>query len=181
MAKPFVEKYIRENGRKLPIDRCLVADGYKKQLLTLCLITRRQPSGYLSMAFFMIDRNCLGIKNAMFSCNMTDREVEDMIQKTTAHLGKMKEVSPVYFHNLVYGALDYAESIGFAPEKDFATAEYLLNPELTDDGIDDIEFGMDGKPYFMSGPDDDVQKVLSTLNRTVGEGNYTYTYVREPF
>ncbi|NCB43302.1 MAG: hypothetical protein EOM59_11870 [Clostridia bacterium] len=181
MAKPFVEKYLRENGRKLPIHQCLVADGYDKYLLTLCLITRRQPSGYLSMAFFMIDRYCLGIKNVMYSCNMTDREVKDMIEKSAAHLGVMKEVSPVYFHNLVYGALDYAESIGFAPEKDFEHAEYLLNPELADDGIDEIEFGMDGKPYFMSGPDDNVQKILNTLNRTVGEGNYIYTYIREPF
>jgi hypothetical protein len=176
MSKIDAEKYLRLNGRKLPIDRCLVADGYENELLTLALIIRRQPSDYLSFAFFMIDRHCLGIKNCMFNCNMPAWEVEGLIESSTEQVGEMKEVSPVYFHNLIYGALDYAESIGFAPEKNFKRAEYLLNPELVDEGIDDIEFGMDGKPFYISGPDDNVRMILHTLNRTVGEGNYDYTY-----
>lgn len=176
MSKINIEKYIRENGRKLPIERCLVADGYEDRLHTLAMILRRQPSGYLSIAFFMIDRHCLGIKNCLYNCNMTDGEVAELIEKSSANLGEMEEVSPVYFHNLVYGALDYAESIGFAPEKDFKVAEYLLNQELVDDGIDDLEFGLDGKPYFVADPDDNVTRIVNTLIRTVGEGNFDYTF-----
>lgn len=170
------EKYIRQNGRKLPIERCLVSDGYKHGLLSMGLIIRKQPSNYLSFAYFMIDRHCLGIKNIIVNCNVTSNTIEDLIATATNGLGPMEDVSPVFFHNLVYGALDYAESIGFKPHKDFILAQYLLNPELVDDGIDDLEFGMDGKPYFISGPNDNAQKILATLNKTVGEGNYNYTY-----
>jgi len=176
MAKFSCEKYIRQKGRKLPIQQCLISDGYEQDLLSMCLIIRKQPSNYLSFAFFMIDRHCLGIKNVIVNCNVTPDVIEELIDKATHNLGPMKEVSPEYFHNLVYGAHDYAESIGFRPNKDFSLAEFLLNPELVDDGIDDFEFGMDGKPYFISGPDDNVQKILNILNRTVGEGNYNYTY-----
>jgi len=176
MSKFSPEKYIRQNGRKLPIERCLISDGYDQDLLSLCLIIRRQASNYLSFAYFMIDRHCLGIKNAMANCNVTPDVIEELIDTSTQSIGPMEDVTPEYFHNLVYGALDYAESIGFRPHKDFGLAQYLLNPELVDDGIDDFVFGMDGKPYFISGPDDNVQKILNTLNRTVGEGNFNYTY-----
>jgi hypothetical protein len=74
----------------------------------------------------------------------------------------------------VYGALDYAEELGFAPNKDFRIAEYLLGPDLITDGINEIEFGMDGKPFYISGPYDNLRQILATLNRSVGVGNYEY-------
>ncbi|MCF8365055.1 MAG: hypothetical protein K9H16_04700 [Bacteroidales bacterium] len=175
MAKFSPEKYIRQNGRKLPIERCLVYDGYEQDLFTICLIIRKHASNQLSFAVFMIDRHCLGIKNTIVNCFVSPNTVEDMIATSSKNFGPLEEVSPEYLHNLVYGALDYAQSIGFKPHKDFMLAQYLLNPELVDDGIDDIEFGIDGKPCFISGPDDNVQKILTTLNNTVGEGNYIYT------
>ncbi len=176
MTKFSPEKYIRQNGRKLPIEKCLVADGYDEMLLTLALIIRKQPSNYYSFAFFMIDRYCLGVKSTITNCNVIQSTLDDLKSKSSAHYGEMKEVSPVYFHNLVFGAIDYAESLGFKPRNGFETAQYLLQPELVDDGIDDIEFGYEGKPNFIAGPDDNVNLILNTLNRSVGEGNYNFTY-----
>lgn len=181
MSKSLAEKYIRQNGRKLPIEKCLVSDGYDDGLHTLALIIRKQPSNYLSFAYFMIDRHCLGIKNTMVNCNVSYTVIQELIDKSEANIGPMKEVGPGYFHNLVYGALDYAESIGFEPNKDFAIAQYLLTPDLVDYGIDDLEFGKDGKPYFMAGPDDNVPKIIGTLNRNVGEGNYNFTVPTQEF
>lgn len=75
-------------------------------------------------------------------------------------------------HNIIYGGIDYAEELGFQPHKLFRITEYLLNPDLIDDGIDEIEFGKDGKPFFIAGPDDNVDRIINTLKKNVGEGNF---------
>lgn len=175
MAKFSPEKYIRQNGRKLPVEKCLIADGYENQSLTICLIIRKQPSGYFTVALFMIDRFCLGIKDAFANCNLQSTDVEDLIGKASAQIGSIDEVSTAYLHNMVYGALDFAESLGFSPHKDFKLAEFILDPNLVDDGIDDIEFGFEGKPYFIAGPYDNAAKIMATLDQTVGRGNYKFT------
>ena len=38
----------------------------------------------------------------------------------------------------------------------------------------------EGKPFYMSGPYDDIDRVLATLRRTVGEGNFHYLVEVEP-
>ena len=35
--------------------------------------------------------------------------------------------------------------------------------------------GLEGKPYFISGPYDNVRKIMQQLDRKVGAGNYTFT------
>lgn len=37
-----------------------------------------------------------------------------------------------------------------------------------------IGFGRDGKPFYFSGPYDNPRKVVQTLERTCGPGNYDY-------
>lgn len=35
-------------------------------------------------------------------------------------------------------------------------------------------FGKDGKPSYISGPYDNEDRILRTLNKTCGEGNFTF-------
>ena len=165
------KKYIIEKGRVIPISQCLIADGYDDMGLTICLIIRKQPSGKYMFANFMIDRYCLGVKSAFCNCNFDDKQLEEIKQRMQS-AGEIEEVDPTYFHNLVYAAIDFAEENGFKPDKDFALAEKILDPDLIDDGIDDIEVGDNGKPIFINGPYDNVDSIIATLNRNVGEGNY---------
>lgn len=167
------EKYIRQNGRKLPIEKCLVAENAIKNGVVVCIIIRKQPSGLFSFASFVVDRFCLGIKDAMANCNYSKIQIDDLLARMSP-FGVLKEVPAAYFHNLVYGALDYAEDLGFSPNESFDIAEHLLDPDLADEGIDDIEFGYNGKPLYIQGPFDDANRIIKTLNSTVGEGNYEF-------
>lgn len=165
------KKYIIEKGRVCPIFQCLIADGYDDKGLTICLIIRIQPSGKYMFANLMLDRYCLGVKSAFSNCNFDDKQLEEIKQKMQS-AGDVEEVDPTYFHNLVYASIDFAEENGFKPPKDFALAEKILDPDLIDDGIDEIEVGEEGKPLFINGPYDNVDAIVATLNRNVGEGNY---------
>jgi hypothetical protein len=171
MNKFSPKKYLKEKGRKLPIEECLISDNYENRGLTMCLLVRKQPGGKFSIASILIDRLCLGVKNSIGNCNMTDMELNDMIDNMRSN-APVEKVSPAYFHNVVYGAIDYASELGFGLPKDFYLAEYLLDEDFIDDGIDDIEMGWEGKPMYVQGPYDNSQKILSTLSKSVGEDGY---------
>ncbi|MDH5475876.1 MAG: hypothetical protein OEX22_09320 [Cyclobacteriaceae bacterium] len=165
------KKYIIENGNKFPIYKCLVADDYDNLGLTSCLLIRKQPSGKFMFTTMLIDRYCLGVKDTFCNCNFDQNGLDEIMDRMNAN-GSLTEVDEVYFHNLVYAAIDFAIECGFNPVKEFSLSEKLLDDTLIDDGIDDIPVGENGVPLFVNGPYDDVNRVIATLNRKVGEGNY---------
>lgn len=167
------QKYLKENGRKLPIVKCLISDLYNQKGLTFCLIIRKQPGGKFTFASILVDRLCLGVKNSMVNCNFTEDEIDNVITKMESQAPAV-EVTTTYFHNLIFGAIDYASELGLEPPKDFYLAEYVLDPDLVDDGIDKIEMGCDGKPFYIQGPYDNSRKILSALNSSVGIGGYEF-------
>ena len=166
-------KYFKTRLKDLPYHECFISSEYKEKGLAQVLISKKQPSGKYSYAIFLLDVFCLGVKSVIFNININNSEYEEIKGK----LLDSEDFIPYNIaaaHNLIYGTIDAAEEIGFLPHKDFAIAEYILDEELIDDGIDDVEFGKDGKPLYISGPFDDVERIISTLERTVGEGNFDY-------
>ena len=168
------KKYIIEKGRKLPISKCIISDGYEEKKHTLALIIRQQPGGKFTFAYFLLDRYCLGLKDCFCNCN-GDEETLQKIMDSMAENSSLVEVDAVSFHNIVYAALDYGAENGFKPHKDFLLAERVLEPDLIDDGIDEVAVGENGQPLFIGGPYDNVNKILKTLDQNVGEGNYKYS------
>jgi len=171
------QKYLKEKGKTLPIDRCLISDNYNEQGFTMCLIVRKQPGGKFTFASVLVDRLCLGIKNSMSNCNFTSEQIEELIDQM-ANNAPVDMVSPAQLHNLIYGALDYAAELGLKPPKDFYLAEYVLDDNLVDDGIDEIEMGWKGKPMYVEGPYDNSLKILAALNNSVGQDGYEYIVKR---
>lgn len=89
----------------------------------------------------------------------------------------MIKVNYATVHNIILGAWDFAEDIGFQPHKDFLkTTRFFLED---DDNVPfiPINFGKNGKPfYILKGSEDKrkVNKILSTLKKNLGEGNYDF-------
>lgn len=74
--------------------------------------------------------------------------------------------------DLVLGVAEYAHRLGFAPHPDFEQARAHLGPWT---GPSPITFGRNGKPTYISGPYDDPDHVVGTLDKTVGPKDFTYT------
>lgn len=71
----------------------------------------------------------------------------------------------------VWGAVAYARGLGFEPHPDFEQASGALGAwEPT--GV--VRFGHEGQPYFVQGVRDNATRILATLERSVGAGNFQF-------
>jgi hypothetical protein len=167
------EKYIINKGGLLPFHECLVSDNWKKEGIANVVISKKMPSGKIIVCSYLLDTFCLGLKNTMYKFALDDMEYSEFLYKLNER-STMVKCELNFAHNLIYGAIDYAEQLGFSPNKDFRITEHLLNTDLIDDGIDELEFGMKGKPLFVAVPYDDIKRITGILERNVGTGNYDY-------
>ena len=173
------EKYIVQKGRDLDFYECLINEDWQKSGLAIVSICKKMPSGNFVTGTYLLDIYCLGLKNTLYKFNMSELEYQEFIEKSYANSVGVEEYDTDFVHNLIYGAIDYAADLGFTPQKDFKVTEYLLNPDLISDDIDKIEFGKDGQPLFIEGPNDNAALIINKLNETVGEGNYHYMHSGE--
>ncbi|MBC8147399.1 MAG: hypothetical protein H8E98_05385 [Bacteroidetes bacterium] len=181
MNKLSPQKYIITKGRNLPFNECYINNNWEETGMATIAISKNMPSGKIIIGTYMVDVFCLGLKDTFYKFNMDSFEYNEFIEKLNNHPDGLKMCDVSLAHNIIYGAIDYADEIGFAPHKDFTVSEYLLDPELITDGIDEIEFGKDGKPFYVSGPNDNVQRIKRILEKNVGIGNYDYLAESEQF
>lgn len=167
------ENYIRERARKLPIHECLMGESSGFVMID---ITRKRANGNLILGFYLIDMGCLGVKSCGWYFDITEDQYATFLKKQMQANVDLKPSDPQLAFNIIYGAVEYAEAIGFKPHRDFKVAEYILDEEVA---YMEVEFGKDGKPFYCSGPYDNVQVILNTLNRTVGPGNYEFIHVND--
>jgi hypothetical protein len=170
------EKYIRTKVANLPYVVCYAsADWQLSYELVTVLIGKEMPSGNICLGLFLIDKGCLGLKNTSYRFNLSPEEYESQIDKIVNAEGRdFVKISPTNMHNLIFGAIDYAEELGFQPNKDWAITKYFLNEDLITDDIDEIPFGKDGKPFYIAGPFDNTNHIIATLKRNLGEGNFDF-------
>lgn len=137
----------------------------------------RRAGDALVTCGFLVDTYCLGVKNALPPATSDPGELPYFVADFFAAYDSEPLAAPVDLaRELVFGAVDYARGLGFDPHRDF----YSAAPHLgTWEPPSRITFGLDGKPYFQQGPHDNPQRIIRTLDKSVGAGNYHLTVVSE--
>ncbi len=174
----LAKKYVTSKAQNLPFHKCFTNDNwFNSHDLTSIYVSRVMPSGKICFCMYLIDKGCLGLKSTAFFINAEPDEYEDLVAQGYQREGRdYVEITPSQAHNIIFGGIDYAEECGFTPmDKDWRITERFLDEDLITDEIDDIEFGRDGMPFYMSGPYDNVSKILGTLRRNFGEDGFQYT------
>jgi hypothetical protein len=142
-------------------------------LVTALVARRRRHRRGATVCVYLLDVYCLGVKNAMGPDNVNDQA----LRRLTGHVFGGYHAPPIpapieLVRDLVLGAAEYAQKLGFAPHPDFQQARAHLGLWT---GPSAITFGRDGKPTYVSGPHDDPDQVLRTLRRAVGRKGFNYT------
>jgi hypothetical protein len=140
--------------------------------VAIVLVAREDGFNRMSVCSYLVDTWCLGVKNAIAPRRMARRELEAFRRHCFEPWGSDGIPVPLELaQHLVLGAVEYARHLGFEPHRDFARARPLLGAWL---GPSAIYFGRDGTPYYVNGPYENPRRVLSTLERHVGQGRFHY-------
>jgi hypothetical protein len=167
------------HARTYPIAGCWVQPGWQENGLAVVVVARRQPDGRLVLGNYEVDYYCLGVKNCFGRGNVSLDWFEKKLLPKVMPDGVAEPIAPALAHELIYGSIAYAARWGFAPHPDFEFAQEVLDaPALRPQGSN-VTFGKDGKPFFISGPNDDAGAVVAQLERSAGAGNFAYVPVDE--
>lgn len=164
-------------AQKWPVMECWLSKNWKDTtVITQIAVARRSPlTGEIRAGIYLVDLACLGVKNARVANFFSSTEFNERL------LDGMKKSQPLIPADInlaaaiVKAGLDYAATLGFQPHKDYRLASILLQD--ADPGAVKEEIpvgGPDGKPFFISGPYDNIQAIIAKLTRKVGIGNFDY-------
>ena len=174
------EKYIKTQARSLPIAECLINSDWESTGISSIIIARRHKTGNMTVGLYLTDLFCLGLKDAQYRFNLSPEDYSDFKDIYP----DWKQCDYTLAHNLIYGAIAFAEDYGFKPCKEFFVAQFILDEDDENVELLEIEFGLDGKPFYMTGPYDDkvkIASIINTLTRTAGPGNFTIVNDEEDF
>ena len=162
-----------------PVFECLMAESIEEVGMGSVLIARETPYAEVAVSAFVVDSWCLGVKEAFFTVmRKTDyrSKLKPMLAKTHEEHG-IRAVEPACARKFLQQAVAYAEALGFEPAEDYWRAEKLFGDTNAAQCETTFNFGREGRPFYVQGPNDDlkvVRHVIERLTEKVGEGNFDY-------
>jgi hypothetical protein len=146
-----------------PLHCCLVQDGLFEFGSGMAVVARQTGFGIVTVAVFLLDAFCLGIKDVF----LREMETADL-DAFLAQMGVASPFSPVepaYARKLLRDLVHYADSLGFEPPGEFRAAELLFGDARAEDCATSFAFGDDGMPHYIPGPSDTPSQIRRRLKR----------------
>jgi hypothetical protein len=134
------------------------------------VVVSRRVRGQLVGIFALVDRTCLGVKDAYRLPLQTEQALREFVDDVLRPIGKLRECEPAEAQAVVFHAVDYAASLGFDYHPDFEPALFGPRPE----SLRETPLAHPARPVYISGPNDDVDEILEQLDRVVGPQNYDF-------
>lgn len=164
--------YYLHHAREYPIVGCWINEGWQEHSLATVVVARQQPNDNIAFGCFLTDIFCLGVKDVIYNADIPISTFYREYLPKLVH-GELEPISPALAHEIVYGAIEYAAQFGFRPHSDFRVGQTILDPPDAHPRSG-IEFGKDGKPFYVSGPYDNAAAIIRQLEKKCGAGNYNF-------
>lgn len=134
----------------------------------ITIVISRRVGGLLLPCIVLVDRTCLGVKNAFTVALQTELDLDRLLLQLAANGDPLRPADLLLAQSVIFHALDYARSLGFEPHRDFVAGLIGERPtELLETPLCRPE-----RPLYISGPDDDVARIISRLDARVGRDGY---------
>jgi hypothetical protein len=183
----------RESGDNLaPLHHCLINESAVQSLLdrsskklgdrasglSQVIVTRIERGNHL-VSSYLVDYWCLGVKSTFGPRKIDIRKYDILVHQSAQKFNEnFQEISLLQAQSIIFGAVDYADRLGLKPDPDFERSKIQLGKRS--EQLIEIEFGKDGKPFYMSGPYDNPDKIIHALESSVGKGNYNFIMHADP-
>ena len=156
-----------------PIKACVVADRLFADGIGWVVLGRNLPSGLVGASFSLVDVWCLGVKDAFFRV-MSQHKFEEQMNASSRDQ-MLVDIDASLARKLLHDSVAYAGSFGLAPSEGFIEAEAIFGDIPM--AMQTFPFGKDGKPFYVSGPNDSparIRRIVATLVQHVGPGGFDY-------
>ena len=139
------------------------------------VVARALPSGLLGCAYFLIDVFCLGVKDVFFA-ELGETELRSFLA-AQQDSQRFIDVEPARARKLIRDASAYAAGLGLPAAKDVPTIEAIFGDVDAGACTEIFPFGKDGKPFFVSGPNDTpvrIRAIRQALEKSRVTGGWDY-------
>lgn len=136
----------------LPVQHCLLAGDLNEAGMATLILARGATPYSLTLGGFLIDAWLLGVKDTFFQT--ASAECFESLVAGLEDSGTVQDIDPAYARKLLRNVTAWAASNGVAPHRDFTVVEKLFGDVDADASDATFAFGLDGKPAYISGPDD---------------------------
>jgi len=161
-------------AERYPIHECLIGSDWHERGLAHIVLSRVQPDGNLVVGSYLVDVFCLGLKDTFARANLPKSTYKTELRDRLTDEGQLETCPMEVAHTIIYGGIEYARQFGFRPHHDFKLSHCVLGQRDPSLMGADVEFGKDGRPFYIAGPHDDVRKTIRQLQAAAGEGNFDF-------
>ncbi len=161
---------------RFPVLNCWIGDSIESDGIGWIALSREFPNRQVAVVSFLVDRYCLGVKDffaeVLGRSSYDDKYVRKMLRDLPSH-----DAPPADARKYLEEAVAYARSLGLSPHADYTKAMRVFGDIAAADSQATFEFGKDGKPFFVSGPNDTPErcrKIVTMLTNTCGPGNFHF-------
>lgn len=162
------ERFLREKARGLEIGKCYVSKDIRMYGEGHVVVCRLHKTGRVSVAFYLLDVFCLGVKDTFYRLRMDEYEFEHLL-RTLLSGESIVECTYDEAHNWVYGAVAFAEEAGIRPHRDFGLTQYMLKEDTDEVPLIEFEFGREGRHFLVCHSNLEASKYVPTLKAHLGE------------
>ena len=171
---------VLRRAREFPFAGCWVQPDWQRHGSASLLVARTQPTDEIVFALFLVDTYCLGLRRTFYAVGIDATRFESEVLPRIYQGNPPTSLTVEVAHEIVHGAIKYAEGIGFRPPREFRRTQQILDPPDAHPRSGSIEFGYKGRPVYLPGRNDNERAVLNRLVQTVGKGNFTYVPAGDP-
>lgn len=151
-----------------PVHEVLLAESWTDTTqLTHALVARRSERGEIAVAVFLVDLGCLGVKSAFARLFRNRTDYESELRGAIMEMQPMASAELNDVARILSEAIRYARELGFPPNREYYDAELVLGAVEPNTALT-VPLGLDGKPFYVPGPEDNVRAIEAALTRKLG-------------
>lgn len=162
---------LSEELLRFPVGPCYISEGWQEvEELTSVCITRQRPNGNLIAIIFLVDLGCLGVKDVMAK-RFTEQRLQHFLSTNPR---PWRPCTPELAVKVVTTGVDYAAKLDLPPAPEYALASRILGDIAPEKAQEEVPTGKDGKPFFVPGPYDDAEKIMTHLTDRLGPEGFSF-------
>lgn len=152
---------------KFPIHECKVLENWEETGISPVYVSRELTKDSYVFISYLVDFWCLGIKDTILKFGATKTDLAQIYSRSD----ELVTISYQDARSLILGAMDFAKTIDIAPHSSWnGIPSSFIEAHLAYEKK--FSFGQEGRPHYVSGPNDyelyNVEEVVKKVSKAQG-------------